>query len=107
LTPGTRCRDPASSPILEEQMEIPVSPEMERWIARMIADGRYEDMDEVVYEALQLLKEREEDPVARLDALRRDVRIGLDQLDRGEGIDGEEAFKQVLDWIAQPQEKSA
>lgn len=36
-------------------------------------------------------------PEAREAALRRDLQIGLEQLDRGECVDGEEAFRKVLD----------
>jgi antitoxin ParD1/3/4 len=88
-------------------MEVPISPEMERWIAAVVEAGHYEDASEVLYQALLQLKEREEDPAARLDALRRAVRKGAEQADRGELIDGEEAFRRVLDWIAEPQEKTA
>ena len=88
-------------------MEVPISPEMERWIAGVVEAGHYEDASEALHQALLQLKEREEDPAARLDALRRAVRKGAEQADRGELIDGEEAFGRVLDWIAEPQEKTA
>ena len=88
-------------------MEVSVSPEMERWIAAVVSAGHYEDADEVVFQALLQLKEREDDPVARFDALRRAVRKGAEQADRGELVDGEEAFSRVLNWIAEPQEKTA
>jgi antitoxin ParD1/3/4 len=91
----------------EEQMEVSVTPEQERWIATLIGSGRYEDTDDVVHEALRLLKEWEEDPVARLDALRRDIRAGLDEAERGELVDGEEVFKRAFDRIDRLQEKSA
>jgi antitoxin ParD1/3/4 len=88
-------------------MEVPVSPEMERWIAAVVEAGHYEDASEVLFQALLQLKEREEDPAARLDALRRAVRKGVEQLDRGEGVDGEEAFERVLARIAQAEENAA
>ncbi len=87
-------------------MEVSVTPEQERWIEALVGSGRYEDAGNVVHEALRLLKEWEEDPVARLDALRRAVRTGVEQLDRGEGVDGEEAFERVLARTAGPQATS-
>ena len=52
---------------------------------------------EVVREALRLLDERDRMREMRLEDLRKDIQIGLDQLDRGESIDGEEAMQQLID----------
>jgi antitoxin ParD1/3/4 len=87
-------------------MEVSVTPEQERWIATLIGSGRYDDADDVVHEALRLLKEWEEDPVARFDALRRDIRAGLDEAVRGELVDGEEVFKRTFERLARMQEES-
>jgi antitoxin ParD1/3/4 len=77
-------------------MNVSLTPELERWVATKVEDGRYKSAIEVVREGLRLLQEREEERAARLSALRRDIQIGVDQLDRGEGVDGEEAFARVL-----------
>ena len=37
----------------------------------------------------------DEDEVAKLDALRADLQVGLDQLDRGEGLDSETVFAEL------------
>ncbi len=58
-------------------------PELEKYIDREIASGKYRSADEVICEALRLLREREE----RLDRLRADLDAGLDQIARGEVID--------------------
>lgn len=44
--------------------------------------GRYASEDEVIDEALRLLEERDEQ--AKLDSLRREVAIGIEQIARGE-----------------------
>lgn len=87
-------------------MEVSLTPELERWVAERVAAGQFESESAAVCAGLLLLQ-KEEERRTKLDALRRDVRGALDQLDRGEWIDGEEAFSGVLDWIAQPQEKTA
>jgi len=38
----------------------------------------------------------------KLAALRRDIAVGIDQLDRGEGLDGERVFAELLDENRQP-----
>jgi hypothetical protein len=42
---------------------------------------------------IRLDKEQQE----RLVALRRDIGVGIDQLERGEGLDGEEVFTDLLE----------
>jgi antitoxin ParD1/3/4 len=83
-------------------MNVSLTPELERWVATKVEDGRYKSASEVVREGLRLLQEREEERGARLAALRRDIQLGVDQLDRGEGVDGEEAFDRVLAHIDRP-----
>ncbi len=85
-------------------MNISLTPELERWVAAKVEDGRYKSASEVVREGLRLLQEREEEHAARLEALRREIQIGANELERGEGMDGEEAFDRVLARIARHEE---
>ena len=39
---------------------------------------------------------RDKEQQEKLAALRRDLAVGIDQLDRGEGLDGERVFKELL-----------
>jgi len=56
-------------------------PELQQFVARELASGKYPSEEDVVCAGLRLLQERE----ARLQALREDIRPALEQLDRGEG----------------------
>lgn len=58
-------------------------PELESFVGRAVNSGKYRTRDEVIQAALRLLEERER----HRDALVADLRVGLDELDRGEGID--------------------
>jgi len=58
-----------------------LAPDHEAVVERMVASGQYGEADQVIGEALRLLEEHE-----RLQQLRAKLTIGLDQLDRGEGI---------------------
>jgi antitoxin ParD1/3/4 len=58
-------------------------PELERYIADVVASGKFRSADEAISEAVRLLRERER----RLDLLRADIDAGLDQIERGEVIE--------------------
>jgi antitoxin ParD1/3/4 len=64
-------------------MSIRLPPDVEASIRRKVQRGQFPDEGEVVREAIRLLDERE----SQLDVLRAKIRVGLDQLDRGEGIE--------------------
>jgi len=55
--------------------------DLAQFVEREIASGKYQSEAEVICEALRILRERER----RLEALRKDVQAGLEQVDRGEG----------------------
>ena len=62
-------------------MSMTLAPRIEDQIQQWIDSGNYPDADSVIGDALRLLEER------RLDMLRAQIAVGLDQLDRGEGIE--------------------
>jgi antitoxin ParD1/3/4 len=59
-------------------MNISLTPELEKMVSERVRSGRYASASEVIREALRLLGEQD-----RLSQLRQDVRLGLEQLDRG------------------------
>lgn len=61
-------------------MDVALNPRLQSFLERKMGSGNYQSVDEVVEEALQLLMEREE----KLEDLRREIQIGLDQAARGE-----------------------
>lgn len=75
-------------------MPITLQPEQERFIQAQLATGRYTNTTEVIQEALKLLENR-----SHYDLWIEDVRLKIDiaaeQLDRGEGVDGEIAIAQL------------
>ncbi len=50
----------------------------ERFVRDLVASGRYASASEVMRDGLRLVEEREQTRAAKLDALRRDIREGLD-----------------------------
>ena len=68
-------------------MNISLTPELARIVAKKVESGLYASASEVVREALRLLAHMD-DTRRRSDALNRRIDRGLAELDRGEGIPG-------------------
>jgi len=76
-------------------LNISLTPELEGFINTRVASGRYQSASEVVREGLRLLQEKEDERRAALDEVRRKIKVGLDQIKRGEVLDGEEVFTEL------------
>lgn len=50
----------------------------ERFVQSLVASGRYTTASEVMRDGLRLMEEREQIRAAKLEALRADIRAGLD-----------------------------
>jgi antitoxin ParD1/3/4 len=87
-------------------MEVSLTPDLERWIAERVAAGEFESESAAIRAGLVLLQKRQE-RLIKLEALRRDVDVSIEQLDRGEGVDGEEVFEEALGWIAAQREDAS
>ncbi|MEM7204100.1 MAG: type II toxin-antitoxin system ParD family antitoxin [Planctomycetota bacterium] len=68
-------------------MHINLTPELQALVARKVSSGLYNNQSEVVREALRLMAHRDEEQVHRRESLRRSLRVGLDQAERGELTD--------------------
>lgn len=66
-------------------MRFTLREEDRRFVERELKTGRYATESEVVSDALAEFRLREESRAARLDEIRAQVMIGLNQLDAGEG----------------------
>ena len=65
-------------------MNVSLTPMLEELVQQKVATGLYNSASEVIREALRLLEERDELRKVRVAALRKEISVGLDQLDRGE-----------------------
>jgi antitoxin ParD1/3/4 len=74
-------------------MTIVLSADLERMIQERVKSGLYPNPEAVVRAAIAKLLEDEEDfAPGELDAL---IKIGTDELDRSEGLDGEVVFEEL------------
>lgn len=77
-------------------MNVSLTPELERFIGGLVESGRYRSASEVVRAAVRLLQEREEEREVKLDALRKAVGEGLEELESGDGVSGGRVFDEIL-----------
>lgn len=65
-------------------------PEIEALIQQRLHSGAFESVEDVLFDALEIQREREVWLQENKDDIRAKIDRGLAQLDRGEGIPGEE-----------------
>jgi antitoxin ParD1/3/4 len=73
-------------------MEIPLNPKYETLVRERVGSGRYKTAGEVVEEGLRLLQEQEDYKAFRLSHLKNELKVGLDQIERGEVLSEDEVF---------------
>lgn len=76
-------------------MNISLSPALEKLVHRKVKTGFYNSSSEVVRAALRLLEEQDWLRQLKLEDLRKEITIGIEQADRGDLIEGEDVFKKV------------
>ncbi|OBQ21535.1 type II toxin-antitoxin system ParD family antitoxin [Anabaena sp. AL93] len=85
-------------------MNIQIKPELEQIIQAQIATGRYTNPEDVISKALKLLLEWDKGYQNWVEETREKVDIAIEQLDRGEGIDGDVVISQLRDKLRQSRE---
>jgi antitoxin ParD1/3/4 len=86
-------------------MNIQIKPELEQIIQAQIATGRYTNPEDVISKALKLLLEWDEGYQNWVEETREKVDVAIEQLDRGEGIDGDVVISQLRDKLRQARER--
>ena len=66
-------------------MNVSLTPRLEELVKQKVGSGLYGSSSEVIREALRLLEERDR----RLASLRRDIAVGIEQIEGGEYADYE------------------
>ena len=68
-------------------MNIELPEDAVQFVEGLVASGQFASADEAVAEGVRLLMSRQQ--------LRADIQKGIDQLDAGQGINGEEVFVEL------------
>ena len=67
-------------------MNVSLTPELERLVQEKVESGLYCSASEVVREALRLLQEQDELRRLRREELKRQIMVGIEQLDTGRTV---------------------
>jgi antitoxin ParD1/3/4 len=78
-------------------LNISLPEALKEHVRKRVAEGGFSNASDFVRTLIRLDKEQQE----KLAALSREIAIGLDQLDRGEGLDGERVFAELLSEVRQ------
>jgi antitoxin ParD1/3/4 len=80
-------------------MNVSLTPELAKFVEKEVESGLYQTASEVIRAGLRRLKEDQAVRLPRmpktLEELERQLLQSVDSLDRGEGVDGEEAFRRL------------
>ena len=77
-------------------MTLQLGSDTEARIHERIKSGKYATPNDVVLAGLELLEQREQTHATDMEELRKKIQHGIDQLDRGEGFDGETVMAELL-----------
>jgi len=83
-------------------MNVSLTAEFEQFVDGKVKSGDFTSASEVVRAGLRLLKERDAEHQARLEALRQAVGKGLEQARRGQTKDGAAVFARLRDRSRRP-----
>jgi antitoxin ParD1/3/4 len=76
-------------------MNVSLTPELDKFVARKVESGRYTSASEVVREALRLLEEHDRARSAQVAAFNKELGARLASLDRGEYVEPLAARKRI------------
>ena len=82
-------------------MNVSLTPELERFVEGKVKEGLYGTASEVVREALRCMRERDEERLVKLEAIRQAVAVGLARVDEGQGVPGPQAFARIRSSVRQ------
>jgi antitoxin ParD1/3/4 len=82
-------------------MTVTLTAEQEQFITEQLKDGHYRSAADVVAQSLGMLRAQEEFIRANVAELREKIASGMEQIRRGEVMDGETAIKNLRDKLHQ------
>jgi antitoxin ParD1/3/4 len=82
-------------------MEIALTPEVEQYIQEKVSSGQYASASEVFLTSIKLLQDIEQTYQGRYQALRDEVKIGIEAADLGNVVDAEIVFGQLQERLNQ------
>ena len=65
-------------------MNVPLTPQLEKYVERKVKQGSYQTASEVIRAALRMLAEHDERRSLEMKRLKQQIKLGLDQVDAGD-----------------------
>ena len=66
---------------------ISLTPEQDAFVAKVVEAGEYQNASEAVRDALRLRQQRRREDILKLKALRAAMKMGVDELERGDSVE--------------------
>jgi antitoxin ParD1/3/4 len=66
------------------------------YVDDMLANGSYDTVYDLIVDAISIHRDAELTRRRKYEELKKEIQIGLDQLDRGEVVDGPQTFDRIL-----------
>ena len=76
-------------------MTVTLTAEQEQFIADQLKDGHYRSASDVITQSLGMLRAQEEFIRSNVAELREKIATGMDQIRRGEVVDGKAAIRNL------------
>jgi antitoxin ParD1/3/4 len=76
-------------------LNVSLTPQLDKFVVKKVASGRYTSASEVIREALRLMEERDQARTAELTAFHDELSQRLKSLDRGEHVDPVSVRKRI------------
>jgi antitoxin ParD1/3/4 len=87
-------------------MNVSLTPELEKFVNTKVESGLYNSASEVIREGLRLLQQRDEMRELKLEALRKEIQLGINDLEAGRFKDGQTAMAEMKDRLLKMKEKN-
>ncbi|HEY3763396.1 MAG TPA: type II toxin-antitoxin system ParD family antitoxin [Verrucomicrobiae bacterium] len=76
-------------------MTVTLTSEQEQFISQQLQSGHYRSVDDVIAQSLAVLRTQEEFIRDNVSELREKIAVGLQQIGRGETVDGRKAIQDL------------
>jgi antitoxin ParD1/3/4 len=85
---------------------ISLTPEQDAFVEKVVEAGEYQNASEAIRDALRILQQRRREDSLKLKALRAQIKVGTDALERGDFAEVEDAdLKTYLERLTTPAAK--
>jgi antitoxin ParD1/3/4 len=85
---------------------ISLTPEQDAFVEKVVEAGEYQNASEAIRDALRILQQRRREDSLKLKALRAQIKVGTDALERGDFAEVEDAdLERYLERLTTPAAK--